>query len=653
MSERFSVRLFQELNIYVAKASHVQVVYWIKGTGSVNINLNEYKAKSNDIFFIMFNDTYQICSEQDSLVLTIDISFRDYFNYANNYIHQSGYKLKSYEKSQIEEIICQIVLLISHNTYEYAQTKMIKHLCVELGALQHFKRVHHETEMTVLEEVHEYLIENHGERLKKQEIAQALKITQKQLSSIIKNQTPFKSINQYINDIRLKSCLVDIIKNKETVEEVAYKHGFKHYSRFINLFKAMYKQTPKMLRNSYESNFVSYSERVQELNISQDIFKLLIKDIEEEHETEMNIIQLDKYKKLKKIKATQVFIGNKELTYINEYLIQKAIHKLNPKLNTVNIIIEINLKEFDMTLYKLEYSLSKMINLGLIPIFHLKPEHHTQYDSEELYRLNQFLMLVSQLSQRFKNNVFKAIVNPCNKFKFFHLSLIINSIFDKAEIYMNLDYDFLHPILIKEIDHLITGYFYDFIDIRKWHFIRHKSIFMINHLEITNSDALDERNMIELNHLFNFYNEILGICLNLESFEQESYNQNEIMAFESYVIFISMLNQLKGNLVYQNNQVMVTKQNNEYQCLAIFLESTQKFENINLLFKSKKLISHAEANILNFNILKTYRNKQTVPILKKEVFSNKLWKGELSYQLLDKQSCLLSKMSIAHIKIQT
>ncbi|MEJ7506382.1 AraC family transcriptional regulator, partial [Staphylococcus warneri] len=83
--------------------------------------------------------------------------------------------------------------------------------------------------MTVLDEVHDYLISHHTKKLKKQEIANALNMTNQELSNVIKYQTPFQSINQYVNDIRLKCALIDILKEHRTVEDIAYQHGFNHY----------------------------------------------------------------------------------------------------------------------------------------------------------------------------------------------------------------------------------------------------------------------------------------------------------------------------------------------------------------------------------------------------------------------------------------
>lgn len=76
-------------------------------------------------------------------------------------------------------------------------------------------------------------------------------MTNQELSNVIKYQTPFQSINQYVNDIRLKCALIDILKEHRTVEDIAYQHGFNHYSRFINLFKDSYGYTPKEIRKQY------------------------------------------------------------------------------------------------------------------------------------------------------------------------------------------------------------------------------------------------------------------------------------------------------------------------------------------------------------------------------------------------------------------
>ena len=46
---------------------------------------------------------------------------------------------------------------------------------------------------------------------------------------MIKFHTPYHNIAQYINDIRLKLCLLDILDSSEFIQDIAYKHGFNHF----------------------------------------------------------------------------------------------------------------------------------------------------------------------------------------------------------------------------------------------------------------------------------------------------------------------------------------------------------------------------------------------------------------------------------------
>ena len=102
----------------------------------------------------------------------------------------------------------------------------------------------------LVDEVHEYIIEHHHEKINKQALANSLDMSNKELSQVIKFHTPYHNIAQYINDIRLKLCLLDILDSSEFIQDIAYKHGFNHFPRFIALFSKKYGMTPGQARKT-------------------------------------------------------------------------------------------------------------------------------------------------------------------------------------------------------------------------------------------------------------------------------------------------------------------------------------------------------------------------------------------------------------------
>lgn len=58
MIENYSVRIFQNLIINNSKESNIKLIYWLKGTGKMFINLKEYELCPGRVLLVMMNDVY-------------------------------------------------------------------------------------------------------------------------------------------------------------------------------------------------------------------------------------------------------------------------------------------------------------------------------------------------------------------------------------------------------------------------------------------------------------------------------------------------------------------------------------------------------------------------------------------------------------------
>lgn len=250
MIDNFSVKLLKNIKISRQKESNIKLIYWLKGSGQVNLNLERFKMKDRDLLFVMLNDIYSIESEEDAVVVSIEIAFKDYLKYADDYIKSNGYKFASIERKQLEPFIIKLLEFESRKPFiPQIKDKLAKHLCVELGYVQRKHRTHYKLENALVDNVHEYIIEHHHQKISRQHLANALNMSAKELSEIIKYHTPYHNITQYINDVRLKLALIDIVMSNDLIQDIAFKHGFNHLPHFIALFSRKYGTTPGQIRN--------------------------------------------------------------------------------------------------------------------------------------------------------------------------------------------------------------------------------------------------------------------------------------------------------------------------------------------------------------------------------------------------------------------
>lgn len=255
MIDNFSVKLLKNIKISSQKESNIKLIYWLKGSGRVILNLKKFQMKERDLLFVMLNDIYSIENEDGAIIASIEIAFKDYLKYADDYIKSNGYKFPSIERKQLEPFILNLLDFESSKSDKLQiKDKLVKHLCVELGYLQRNQRIHYKLDNALVDKVHEYIIKHHSNKISRQDMANALNMSAKELSKVIKYHTPYHNITQYINDVRLKLCLIDILKSNHLIQDIAYKHGFNHFPHFIALFNKKYGITPGQIRTKNQSH---------------------------------------------------------------------------------------------------------------------------------------------------------------------------------------------------------------------------------------------------------------------------------------------------------------------------------------------------------------------------------------------------------------
>ena len=195
MIDNFSVKLLKNTRILKQKESNIKLIYWLKGSGKINLDLDTYNMKKRDLVFIMLNDLYSIEGETNSVIAIIEISFTDYLRFADDYIRQKGYKFSSIERKQLESFIINLLEFESRKPrLPHIRDKLVKHLCVELGYIQRKHRQNYKLNNPLVDEVHEYIIEHHHEKINKQALANSLDMSNKELSQVIKFHTPYHNI---------------------------------------------------------------------------------------------------------------------------------------------------------------------------------------------------------------------------------------------------------------------------------------------------------------------------------------------------------------------------------------------------------------------------------------------------------------------------
>ncbi|MGT9231418.1 helix-turn-helix domain-containing protein, partial [Enterococcus faecalis] len=126
------------------------------------------------------------------------------------------------------------------------------------------------------------------------------------------------------------------------IEDIAGKHGFNHYSRFIQLFKEAYGQTPKLIRKKYIGTSISNNE-TEEIKLDENVFKL-IRNIEKgSNNTSIQCdIQFSAQDKQNCIFPYQLYIEMNKLMTLSHFDLLKLKNKLNYRSNEIHLIIDVD-----------------------------------------------------------------------------------------------------------------------------------------------------------------------------------------------------------------------------------------------------------------------------------------------------------------------
>ena len=105
-----------------------------------------------------------------------------------------------------------------------------------------------EKEVTLVDEITQYLIEYYGEVLDQKSVAQNFYISRSYLSKLFKAKTG-RGFNEYLNKIRIEQAKVALKTTALPITEIAFNCGFNDSNYFSKVFKKSEGVSPLNYRN--------------------------------------------------------------------------------------------------------------------------------------------------------------------------------------------------------------------------------------------------------------------------------------------------------------------------------------------------------------------------------------------------------------------
>lgn len=241
----------------------VEFLFILKGRLSVAINNQKYELLESDVILINHGDVYEIQSEGENLVLSMQIE-NDFFNNAvkreqslfmcNSSINEN--ENKHYD--DIRKILAKVMYEYSNREYGYDFKIMslvydlIYLLNVSFVIAEDYKIQSIEAKNSKyterIESIVLYIKQNYYQQISLQDVADSQYLTPEYLSKFFKVHMGM-TFSKYLNEFRLAQAVKELIRTDNSVTKVAMNNGFPNLVAFNKIFKEVYDTTPAEYRS--------------------------------------------------------------------------------------------------------------------------------------------------------------------------------------------------------------------------------------------------------------------------------------------------------------------------------------------------------------------------------------------------------------------
>lgn len=251
------------------------LLYLLKGKIEIITNDNCITLEQQQIYLINKNDHYTLISQQDNLLITLEISNNYIIRYypihltcryflSSSQIHSAGL-----ENSYLNDVMVLIAkITVTHIQKNIQSLLYINRLLSELLLMiTSLCQVEVDNQIQKLsgyspkiEKVVQYIKNNYHQKLSLQQIAKNEYISFGHLSRLFKKEVGI-GFSQYVNQLKFESILHELINTSKKVYQIAEEHGFSNIKQFILQFKKKYNATPAQFRKNYQQGTISNTQK--------------------------------------------------------------------------------------------------------------------------------------------------------------------------------------------------------------------------------------------------------------------------------------------------------------------------------------------------------------------------------------------------------
>ncbi len=303
--------------------SDMELIYLIKGKLNLKVDRESYQMNKLDLIIINSNQFHSFESEDDTLFVVFHFNYNELSNLLCKKTLQFNCNTVEYGHKNKELIIAIDELLtvyIKPNQFSHVHVLEKTLKVISLLTYNHLisnndsennSHTAYKDQDERLYEIMNYIQNNFRESITLDELAGLHYLSIPYLSKFFKKQTG-KTFLQYLNEVRLKHAVNDLINTKKTITRVALDNGFPNLASFNRVFSEYYELKPVDYRKNMGASFkLEKSPSIEDKN-NKALIEL------RKYLNSGDLIQQEKYFTPQKIVDTQIIKLN-SLKNIKKY----------------------------------------------------------------------------------------------------------------------------------------------------------------------------------------------------------------------------------------------------------------------------------------------------------------------------------------------
>ncbi|QIQ21111.1 helix-turn-helix domain-containing protein [Zophobihabitans entericus] len=264
----------------------VTLLYVIKGQVDVTSEELCVTLYTGDLLLINNNTEYEIQSEQENIVITLEVSNFYFSRYYKNYFYHkyillpqnyADFKRKYVENIQLLLAKMMVAYIKSSEEAALEINRQLSEILLILVSFFKEKNIstykNNSAYSSRIEKTIQFLDSHYNQDVSLQKMAEREHVSFAYLSRLFKKEVGI-GFMQYLTKLKFQHAVHDLINTSKPVYRIIEDHGFSNTKQFINLFKKVYNNTPNQFRNEYKKKpdraiFIKKHVEIEEMKVKE------------------------------------------------------------------------------------------------------------------------------------------------------------------------------------------------------------------------------------------------------------------------------------------------------------------------------------------------------------------------------------------------